>query len=486
MIKTACRLTLLPVLALLSFVSIPLAAPDSSGAIKSAESWLNQHSDRIDQISNAIWEYAELAFQEHRSSKLLADTLEQSGFKVQRGVADMKTAFLAEYGSGKPVIALLAEYDALPGLSQQAQPIRQPREPGKPGHGCGHNLLGTASVAAGLAVKEALNRHQLPGKVIVFGTPAEEGGAGKVYMVRAGLFREVDAVLTWHPGSTNEIAGGSCLAVKRARFHFTGMAAHAAGSPEKGRSALDAVELMNVGSNYLREHVPDDTRIHYVITKGGGRPNIVPEEAESWYYVRAPRMAQAQAVFERVQEIAQGACLMTRTKVTVRAESGTYEVLPNLALSRVMQRHLKRVGPPTFETNDLRFAAELRRSVGLPERDLEAGLDRATGEITFSRGMGSTDVGDVSWHVPTAELLVAARPLGTPGHSWAFVASAGGPIGHKCCRTAARILACSALDLIIDPSQLKPIREEFQTKTREFVYKCGIPDHEKPPEKIDE
>lgn len=244
---------------------------------------------------------------------------------------------------------------------------------------------------------------------------------------------------------------------------------------------------MNVGSNYLREHVPQETRIHYVITKGGGRPNIVPEEAESWYYVRAPHVADAQAVFERVKEIAQGACLMTRTKVEVLAESGTCEVLPNLALSRVMQRHLKRVGPPAFDTNDLRFAAELRRNVGLQDQELAAGLDRETrSDISFTRGMGSTDVGDVSWQFPTAELLIAARPLGTPGHSWACVAASGSPIGHKACQTAARVLAGSALDLFAHPTQLKNVQEEFRIKTKGFTYKCGIPENQKPPEKIDE
>jgi aminobenzoyl-glutamate utilization protein B len=453
---------------------------------QTASTWLDANRDRVAQISDAVWDYAELAFQEHKSSKLLADTLEQAGFKVRRGVADMKTAFVAEYGSGKPVIAFLAEYDALPGLSQNAEPVKEPRAKGKPGHGCGHNLLGTASVAAGLAVKEVLHRHKLPGKVIVFGTPAEEGGAGKVYMVRAGLFKDVDAVLSWHPSGGNALACGSCLAVKRARFRFHGLAAHAAASPHKGRSALDAVELMNVGANYLREHVPDQTRIHYVITKGGGRPNIVPEEAESWYYVRAPHMADAQEVFERIKEIAQGACLMTRTTVELLGESGTYETLPNMALSRVVERHFKRIGPPPFDAADLRFASELQRNYGLGQRPLDTALDRGRIDFEFARTMGSTDVGDVSWHVPTAELMVAARPVGTAAHSWAFTASAGSPIGHKSCVTAARVLAASALDLLAAPEQLQAAREEFRAKTREFKYQCGIPANLKPPEAIDD
>jgi aminobenzoyl-glutamate utilization protein B len=461
---------------------LTLSGNPAASARATAEAWVHEQAGRITAISDAVWEHAELAFQEHRSSKLLADTLEEAGFTVCRGVADMKTAFVAEFGEGKPVVAFLAEFDALPALSQKAQPAREPLIRGKPGHGCGHNLLGAASVAAGIAVKEALVKHNLPGKIVVFGTPAEEGGAGKVYMVRAGLFKDVDAVIAWHPGQTTRVHAGSCLAVKRGRFRFHGAAAHASGSPEKGRSALDAVELMNIGANFLREHITSETRIHYVITNGGGRPNVVPEEAEVWYYARAPRMAEAQATFQRIQEVAQGACLMTRTRFELREESGTYETLPNQELARLVDAHLKRVGAPRFDEADSRFATELRRNVGL---DAGAALDEAVHDISFQRVMGSTDVGDVSWTVPTIEFGVTARASGTAAHAWPFVACAGSPIGHKACLTAAKVMAASAIELIQQSGRLRPIRAEFELRTKGFSYHCGIPAGAKPPERID-
>lgn len=453
-----------------------------------SDAWLLENQRQVIAWSDAVWSFSELAFQEHRSSTLFADTLEKAGFKVQRGVAEMKTAFVAEYGNGTPVIAFLAEYDALPGLSQKADSVRSPRVVGDPGHGCGHNLLGTASLAAGLAVKEVMRRQRLPGKIMVFGTPAEEGGAGKVYMVRAGLFREVDAVLGWHPQGNNRVLAGSCLAVKRARFRFHGLAAHASGSPEKGRSALDAVELMNVGSNYLREHLSSETRIHYIITRGGSRPNIVPEEAEVWYYARAPKMEEAENAFGRLKEIARGACLMTRTEVEVREESGTYETLPNLVLAQMVDRQLRRVGPPPFDAADYHFARQLRGGFGLDTTGVADAriLDSAIGEINTKRGMGSTDVGDVSWQVPTIEFGVAANALSIPGHSWGFVATAGGPIGHKALMVASKVLAASALELFANPKQLEPAKKEFRERTRKFVYRSGIPADAKPPARLDD
>lgn len=454
---------------------------------KTADDWIAANFAPLAKVSDSVWDFAETAFQEHKSSRLLADTLEKAGFTVRRGVAGMKTAFVAEFGAGKPTIAFLAEYDALPGLSQKVSADKDPREAGRPGHGCGHNLLGTASVFAGIAVKRAMEQHKLPGRIIVFGTPAEEGGAGKVYMVREGLFAGVDVVVSWHPGTGNTVGAGSCLAVKRARFRFHGLAAHAAGGPERGRSALDAVELMNVGSNYLREHVPQQTRIHYVIINGGKRPNIVPEEAESWYYVRAPKMDDAQAVFTRVVEIAQGACLMTRTKVEIRDESGTYEILPNLTLAGITHGHLRRVGAPAFDKPDYDLARALRKTVGLdPTGPEHLMLDNRVSEISTQITMGSTDVGDVSWTVPTAEFSIAARAVGAPTHSWPFVATAGSPVGHKACSTAARVMAGTALELMTSPDVLKSAQEEFRRRTERFVYKCGIPAGQKPPEKIDE
>jgi aminobenzoyl-glutamate utilization protein B len=463
------------------------AAPPTDTPQTTSDAWVDARAAEIDGWADDVWRFAEPAFQEHRSAKRLADALESGGFAVKRGVADMKTAFVAEWGSGRPVIALLAEYDALPGLSQKAGVAEKSAlEPGRPGHGCGHNLLGAASVAAGLAVRDAMVRHKLPGTIRVYGTPAEEGGSGKVYMVRAGLFADVDACLTWHPAAANHVTTGSCLAIRRARFRFRGATAHSAGNPQDGRSALDAVELMNVGVNYLREHIPSDARVHYVITRGGGRPNVVPDFAESWYYVRSPTMAGAAKVYDRVLECARGAAIMTRTTMEVEQEDGSWEVLPNLVLSAVMHRQLQRVGPPAWDADDYRLARALRKAVGAGSDNDPDGkvLDGKTTDIHTGFTNGSTDVGDVSWTCPTAELKVACKPLNAGGHSWDFVASAGSNIGRKGCRTAAKVMAGSVVELLLSPEQVKAAAAEFRDRTKGSSYKPYIPDG-KPPEKID-
>jgi aminobenzoyl-glutamate utilization protein B len=468
------------------FAGLALSAPTSGKAgepVATADAWIEANRAHIVRIADALWDYSEPGFQEHCSSKLLADTLEQAGFIVRRGVAGMKTAFVAEYGRGSPVVGFLAEFDALPGMSQKVAAEKAAREAGNPGHACGHNLLGTASVAAALAVKESLARNGLSGKIVVFGTPAEEGGSGKSYMVRDGMFRGVDAVIAWHPDVINRVQVGSSLAVKRAKFRFFGREAHAALEPEKGRSALDGVELMNVGANYLREHVPSDVRIHYIISHGGDRPNVVPAEAEAWYYVRGPRMADAAEVFARLTDVARGARLMTQTRMEVRGESGAFEVLSNRALAAVVDRNLRRVGGPPFDEADIRFARRLRKNLGLPTDGPP--LDTEVSPVTSERRMTSTDVGDVSWVVPAVEFRVATGAVGTATHTWPFAATAGGPIGHKGCLTAARVMAGTALDLFVKPACLEPIRAEFAGKTRNFTYRCPIPADSKPPERID-
>jgi aminobenzoyl-glutamate utilization protein B len=453
-----------------------------------AMGWVDAHRDEVTRMSRRLWDLAEVAFQEHASTKLLADWLAEGGFAVQRGVADMPTAWVATYGRGKPVITLLAEYDALPGLSQQARPEPVPRVEGAPGHGCGHNLLGTASAAAGLALAAAIDGKKLPGTIKVYGTPAEEGGAGKVYMVRAGLFDDVDAVLTWHPSTANHASANSNLAVKRARFQFRGLSAHAAGAPHQGHSALDAVELMNIGVNFMREHVVSDARIHYVITDGGRRPNVVPDFAEVWYYARAPKMAVAQQIFERLQEIAGAAALMTRTKMKMVDETGTYEILPNRPLAELFDANLRAIGAPPFDAADQAFAAAIGTKLvadGVLESLPTPALRMAVDPIRTQRSMGSTDVGDVSWIVPTGELRIAANANAAPGHSWCFVATAGSAIGDKATITAAKVLAATAVDLMTQPDRLAEARNAFENATASFTYKCGIPADAEPPKKLD-
>ena len=464
-------------------------AADLSPAKQRAVAWVDAHAERTQEVSRQIWAHAEPAFQEHKSSKLLAAWLRDAGFAVETGVADMPTAFVASHGQGEPVIAFLAEYDALPGLSQQARPTQDPLVAGGPGHGCGHNLLGTASVAAALAVKAAIDEAGLNGTIRVYGTPAEEGGSGKVYMARAGLFDGVAAVLSWHPGTATHASANSNLAVKRARFRFHGLSAHAAGAPQKARSALDAVELMNVGTNFLREHMPSDGRIHYVITDGGRRPNVVPDRAEVWYYARAPKMAVAQSIFGRLVEIARGAALMTRTRLEVHSETGTYELLPNRPLAELIDANLHRIGPPKFDARDRRFARSILAT--LVEADVldampEPVLNAAIGPIRTERSMGSTDVGDVSWMVPTGELRVTANANAAPGHSWCFTATAGSPIGDKAVITAAKVLAASAVDLMSDPAKLRTATEAFRSATADFKYVCRIPAGQEPPDRLDD
>ena len=453
-------------------------------AASTADKWLLENSIHLYRLSNEIWRTPELGFQEHKACELLATRLESNGFSVERNVAQMKTAFVAKFGSGSPTIALLAEYDALPGMSQKLWPTREQESAGAPGHACGHNLLGVASVEAAIAVKEAIVQHKIPGTVIVFGTPAEEGGGGKVYMVRDGLFEGVDAVLAWHPDVANYVRAGSSLALRRMRFRFTGVAAHAALKPDEGKSALDAVELMNVGVNFLREHVPQDIRIHYVISRGGERPNVVPAEAESWYYVRGPKMSLVNLVTDRVSDIANGACLMTGAKVEMRDLSGTHEILSNQVLAGVVHEQLHHVGAPPFDPEDIEFGRKIERELN-PEKSGDSPLAEEVLPIVADRLMASSDVGDVSWVVPTVELRVATTVKHAAAHTWAFTATAGGPIGNKGGLTAARVLARSAVVLLMDSERLSAAKEEFRQQTKDYTYSSPIPAGVRPPEKID-
>jgi len=459
--------------------------------------WLKKNEPRVIAIGNRIWELAEVGLQEYESSKLLANELRKDGFNVDLGVAGMPTAFVASYGSGRPVVGILAEYDALPGVSQKAQPTREPLKKGAPGHGCGHNLFGAGSAAAALAIREAIARKNLNGTVKLFGCPAEETLVGKVFMVRDGLFAGVDVALSWHPSSYNSVWMSSSNALNSVKFNFHGLTSHAAADPERGKSALDAVELMNVGSNYLREHISEKARLHYVIPHGGGEPNVVPEYSQVWYYIRAPKRDEADQIYGRVVNIAKGACLMTDTSMDLEFLVGCYEMLPNRSLSDLMLRNMREIGPPQWSEEDSNFAKKLAESMAPQERRnailkskmpkkeekaeklLDDGIDDPEDEKEVMAG--STDVGDVSWVTPTTNLVTATCVLGMPGHSWQEAATSGMSIGHKGMILAAKTLTLTGIDLLTKSEELSRVREEFEAKTKGFTYKSPVPPGQKPP-----
>jgi aminobenzoyl-glutamate utilization protein B len=435
-----------------------------------ADRWIEQNGDTLRAVNQTIWSHPEIGLQEHLASAELIGLLEREGFQVERGIAGMPTAFVASAGSGRPIIGFLAEYDALPGVSQAAQPVRTPRVENpeyEAGHACGHSVYGTASAAAAIATWKGMQSGGLGGTVRLYGTPAEETGLGKVYMVRAGLFEDLDAALHWHVSDKTEVFYKSSKAVVSVKYRFSGVSAHASMSPEAGRSALDAVELMNVGANYLREHLKDDARMHYVITDGGGQPNVVPPTAEVWYYLRANAHRDVERMLERIREISQGAALMTRTTVEERIDSDLYELLPNEPLSEVLQRHLERVGAPPFDASDREFARQTQVDlVDPPESPLFEKVVPLPEEP--GRMPASTDVGNVSWRVPTSGINVASYTHGAPGHSWQVVACTGMSIGEKGMIVAARTLAGAALEMFGDPQRLQEARRDFETRRQEL------------------
>ena len=462
-----------------------------------AFNWIENNKKRIIEISDKIWEFAELGLIEFKSSALLADELEKNGFKVERGIADMPTAFTATWGEGTPIIGIMGEYDALPGLSQKKVPWKEPLEPGKPGHGCGHNIHGTSGMAAAIAVKEAMEKHGIKGTVKFFGCPAEENFSGKVFMVRAGYFSNVDAVISHHPSTMNEASLMSSLAVNSVKFHFYGKASHAGGSPEQGRSALDAVELMNVGVNYLREHIIQDARIHYVIEKGGDQPNIVPAYARSWYYVRAPERDQVDFIYNWVLDIAKGAALMTKTEVKTEFIEGCYNLIPNKTIAKLIVKNMREIGLPKYSDEDLKFAEEIAKTI-TPEmkvaqlkKSKRPGWERLVDKLLDDEvpdpwgegetSHGSTDVADVSWQAPTVEFSTATWILGTPAHSWQAVAQNGVGIGHKSLIFAAKVMASTVIDLLTNPDILNKAKEEHKQRINGKKYKSPIPPEHKPP-----
>ncbi|HLY68768.1 MAG TPA: amidohydrolase [Puia sp.] len=421
-----------------------------------------------------IWGYAEVGFKETASSFLLQSTLKESGFTVETGVAGMPTAFVASYGKGKPVIGILAEFDALPGLSQDTTSVKTPIANKNSGHGCGHNLFGTGSVASGIAIKRLIEEGKIKGTIKVFGCPAEEGGDGKVYMVREGLFNDVDVVLHWHPDDHNTVEYTSSLAIKTAKFRFYGIAAHAAAAPDKGRSALDAVEAMDYMVNMMREHIPQESRIHYIITNGGKAPNIVPEFAESFYYVRHPDKAVVDSLFKWVVKTAEGAALGTGTRMEYEVISGSHDLLINKTLALDMQSNLEKIGGVTYTPEEIIFAKKLQESFSgkLSSVDSAAFIK----PLYIQKNLASTDVGDVSYTVPTVGVLTATWVPGTPAHSWQAVACSGSDIGIKGMMVAAKTMTFTAIDLFMSPALIQKAKDEFINSKGDYQYKALLGD----------
>jgi aminobenzoyl-glutamate utilization protein B len=445
-------------------------------AIADIQSKYNDYSG----VALQIWNYAEVGYKEYKSSALLQKTLTDNGFNVESSVAGIPTAFVATYGTGKPVIGILAEFDALPGLSQDSVPIKSSLS-AIAGHGCGHNLFGTASVAAGIELKKLMIEKHLTGTIKVYGCPAEEGGGGKVYMVRAGLFNDVDVVLHWHPGANNDVQYAVSLAVISAKFRFYGIAAHAAVAPDKGRSALDAVESMDYLVNMMREHVPSDTRIHYIITDGGKAPNVVPDFAESYYMVRNYNRDVDKQIFDRVVLAAKGAALGTGTRMEYELIDGDYDVLPNKTLAVAMQKDLNMVGGVIYTPEETAFAKKLQSTFAYKAPPLEtaAMVDSLPAKPNY--GPASTDVGDVSWTVPTIGLSAATWVPGVPAHSWQATACGGMGIGFKGMMVAAKTIALTGIDLLTDPTLVTKAKAEFETdKGAGFQYKAMVGDRKVP------
>jgi aminobenzoyl-glutamate utilization protein B len=457
------------------------------------------HWDAADQI----WNFAELKFEEFQSSEILISLLEENGFKVRKNVADMETAFVGEYGSGQPVIAFLGEYDALANMSQVAGVAEsQSIDPGESGHGCGHNLLGVGSLMGATALAKYLEENGLPGTVRYYGCPGEEGGSGKTFMVRTGLFDDVDAALTWHPAPFTGVRSTENLAVLEYYFRFSGVAAHASNAAHLGRSALDAVELMNVGVNFLREHMPPDCRLHYAITDAGGKAaNVVQARAEVMYLVRAPDMPTAQALLARVEKVARGAAMMTETDVEIIFDTASTNLLPNATIENAMHENMVALGPIPFDEIDISFAQRIQDTFtqeaiqssirlyrvkhdALSNAKIESagplhtGLRQYDGVSHFRAG--STDVGDVSWVVPTAQCWTATWAIGTNPHTWQVVAQGKSPAAHKAMSHAAKTLATTGLALVTSPDLLEAAKAEWRERTAGQDYQCPIPPDVRP------
>jgi aminobenzoyl-glutamate utilization protein B len=465
---------------------------------ETAYQWIDENEKRIIEWSDRVWGFAELGLLEFKTSEYLSGVAEKHGYKVDRGVAEMPTAFVGTWSNGKgPTIGILGELDALAGLSQKAVPYKEPIKEGAPGHGCGHNIYGTGAVAAAVALKTAMEENKVKGTVKIYGCPAEETLVGKIWMVKHGLFDGVDAVLAHHPGSSNTAGTGSSNAMNSFKVHFYGRTAHSAGDPENGISALDAVELMSNGVNFMREHVIEKARIHYIHESCGGQPNVVPAYARTWYYVRAPERAQVDEIYNWVMDIVKGADLMARTTHRIEFLTGCYNKLPNKALADLVVSQMREIGAPTHTKEELEFADKMAESIDIDKKmnslqksnrpdwqklrdvhfDEQVLDDYREGMV----GAGSTDVSDVSWVTPTVEFNTTCCMLGTPGHSWQNVAQNGMSIGHKGLIFSTKVHTATALELLTKPELLKKVRDEWAERLDGRTYKPPIPMDLKPP-----
>ncbi len=439
---------------------------------------INSHQQEYEQLALKIWDLAEVGYQEYKSSDLLQQSLKNKGFRIET-LPYMPTAFVAEYGKGSPVIAILGEFDALPGVSQSTSPFKEKYKNNIAGHACGHHLFGAGSAWSAVTIKEWLSNNNESGTIRFYATPAEEGGSGKVYMVREGLFDDVDVVLHWHPGSVNHARPRTSNANKSAKFTFKGLSAHAASAPDKGRSALDGVESMNFMVNMMREHVPQESRIHYVITKGGLAPNVIPDEAQVYYYVRHPKERMVEELFQRVVKAAEGAAQGTETDFSYEVMHGNYSVMPNEVLQSVMHKQLVNRGGVTYDKEENEFAEEIYKTLLNPVASI--GDQEKILPYKTIHGYGSTDVGDISWLVPTAGARIASWVPGTPAHSWQAVASGGTSIGLKGEKLAVQVLSDTAIQIYLDPSIVKRAKKELSDRVGEdFIYFPLLGDRDPP------
>ena len=462
-----------------SFLTLLLLNSQNSFAGKDLKQNINTHQEQFEQVALKIWDFAEVGYQEYKSSALLKQQLLKEGFSIKENIANIPTAFIAEYGNGSPVIAILGEFDALPGMAQSASPFKEKYKNNKAGHACGHHLFGAGSAWASVAIKEWLSANKQQGTIRFYGTPAEEGGSGKVYMTRDGYFNDVDVVLHWHPGSANHASPRTSNSNKSAKFRFKGISAHAASAPDKGRSALDGVESMNMMVNLMREHIPQESRIHYVITKGGLAPNVIPDEAEVYYYIRHPKRQMVQELFNRVVKAAEGAALGTETDMSFEVIHGNYSLLPNNTLQKVMHNKLNSLGGISYNSTEEVYATALHSTLLKPIAKVGDQENILVYEKTH--GYGSTDVGDLSWLVPTAGARIATWVPGTSAHSWQAVAAGGTSIGLKGTKLAVQVLAETAKEIYLNPSIASKAKKELQEKVgSEFKYIPLLGDREPP------
>jgi aminobenzoyl-glutamate utilization protein B len=452
--------------------SAPVQSARETPAKRAAVNAVDEHATDLTSLSDRIWAYAETALREHKSAAALADYAEQQGFKVERGVAGMPTAFVATYGSGRPIIGVMGEYDALPGISQKASAVKEPLQAGAGGHGCGHNLFGAASLGAALAIKEQIAAGKLKGTVRFYGTPAEENYGGKIYMAREGLFEGIDAVLAWHPGDETQADMVSSQAMVDLGVEFRGKAAHAASDPWNGRSAVDAVELFTDGVNLMREHIRPTSRMHYTITAAGDVPNVVPEYGRVWLWLRDWKRDEVEGLLARTRKLAEGAATMTETQATVTVQGGSWDMLVNETGARLLHSNLLWLGPATYTNEEQAFAKQIQKATGVPEVGMLPGIHPLENQPQEG---GSTDVADISWVAPTLHVTVATSPKDAPWHAWPVVATSGMSIGHKGMLRAAKVLAATMVDLYEQPKTLAAVQAEFKAKRSDTVYEAYVP-----------